>query len=207
MRITSTLTSVGKKGMGEVPSIGISQPFVPTVANSAIPECKFLDVGKKKKKREKAKQVPSASASFTSSYIASLLAQSVPCFYSTSHLVGFHYYYPSLPKASLSVQSPYSSLYAEFPWIILAHPTPSGSSTWGSSMLLQWGAVIDGRALFTMCRPGQDISFIKNLATKLLDFTQVVWPVFFKSLSFSQWFYPTDSKGNISNTRVTSPSH
>lgn len=53
MRITSTLTSVGKKGMGEVPSIGISQPFVPTVANSAIPECKFLDIGKKKKKGKK----------------------------------------------------------------------------------------------------------------------------------------------------------
>lgn len=47
------LRNVGEKSMGEVPSIDTSQPFVPTVANSAITECKFLDIGKKKKKKGK----------------------------------------------------------------------------------------------------------------------------------------------------------
>lgn len=114
MRATSVLRSVGEKSTGKVPNIAIFQPFVATVGNSAITECKFLDIGQKKGGKEKAKQVSSALGSFPSFYIAILLAVS-PLLLLHPHLIGIHHYYPSLPKASLSVQPPYSSLYAEFP--------------------------------------------------------------------------------------------
>lgn len=121
MRITSTLTSVGKKGMGEVPSIGISQPFVPTVANSAIPECKFLDIGKKKKKGKSKASPISLSILHKLLYCKSscivsplLLLHLPPCWISL--LLSFPP--KSFPKCSVSLFKPIC-------WIPLNYPCPS----------------------------------------------------------------------------------
>lgn len=63
----------GWEGQGEALNFGISQPL-PAVANSALLECKLLDIGKKKKKKQSKSRQPQHPSQVLS---ASLLVQSL----------------------------------------------------------------------------------------------------------------------------------